>query len=140
LFVVDVLGVLWLDASNAAGSIAAALGLLGGVAIAILYGRKATAQVTAKAYLARGSVLLSARPSICAIGLFRLRFAREDGATVRVTEMVQTKDGLSDGRYWDADAVFGESFVEGGETLTTTVLFPLGPLPVEVVAGGCRSA
>jgi hypothetical protein len=129
----NVLGALWVDASEAAGSIAAALGLLGGVAIAWFYGRKATAQVAAEAYLANGSVLLSTRPSICAVGLFRLKFTGDDGATVRVTEMVQTEHDLRDGRHWDAEAIFGESFVEGGETLTTTVVFPLGPLPVEVV-------
>ena len=68
--VMNVLGALWVDASEAAGSIAAALGLLGGVAIAILYGRKATAQVAAEGYLANGSVLaqyrvLPSAPSGC---------------------------------------------------------------------------
>lgn len=129
----DVLGALWVDASEAAGAIATALGLVGAVAIAVFYGRKATANVTAAAYLADGAVLLSARPSVCAVGLFRLKLADENGATVRVTEIVQIEDGLRDGRRWDAEAVFGDSFVEGGETLTTTVVFPLGPLPQEVI-------
>jgi hypothetical protein len=68
---VDVLGALGVDASEAAGAIATALGFLGAVAIAVFYGRKATANVTAAAYLADGAVLLSTRPSVCAVGLFR---------------------------------------------------------------------
>lgn len=130
---VDVFGALWVDVPEAAGAIATALGLLGAVSIAVFYGRKATANLTAAAYLTDGAVLLSTRPSVCAVGLFRLRFAVEEGATIRVTEMVQIEDGLRDGRRSDAEAVFGDSFVEGGETLMTTVVFPLGRLPQEVV-------
>ncbi len=128
----DVLGALWVDVPEVAGAVATALGLLGAVTIAVFYGRKATAQVSARAYLANNVVLLSTRPSVCAVGLFRLKFADDDGATIRVTEIVQTDDGLRDGRHWDAQAIFGDSFVEGGETLTTTVVFPLGLRPPEV--------
>ncbi|GEM_PF-3287820 len=129
----DILGVLWIDASEVAGAIATALGLLGAVAIAVFYGRKATAQVTGEAYVADGAVLLSARPSVSAVGLFRLKLGDHDAATIRVTEMIHIEGGLRDGRHWDAEAVFGGSFVDGGETLLTTVVFPLGALPAEVV-------
>ena len=97
--------------------------------IAVLYGRKATAGVSATAHLTEEGVLISARPSICAVGIFRLKFADDDGATVRVIEVFRTDGGLTDGRQWDAKAIFGPSFVEGGETLTTTVIFDLGPPP-----------
>lgn len=137
----DIYGALWVDASEAAGAVATALGLLGAVATAVFYGRKATANVAANAYLIDGgAVLLSTRPSVCAVGLFRLKFADEDGATIRATEMVQTESGLRDGRHWDAAAVFGDSFVEGGEILATTVVFLLVPCPERSSAGECRSA
>ncbi|MCL4445483.1 MAG: hypothetical protein M1134_01205 [Actinobacteria bacterium] len=126
-------GALWVNVPEVAGAIATALGFLGAVTIAVFYGRKATAQVAAEAYLADSSVLVSVRPSICAVGLFRLRFADDDSVRIRVTEMVQDGDSLRNGRRWEAKAVFGDSFVEGGETLTTTVVFPLGVLPPEVL-------
>jgi len=49
-----------------------------------------------------------------------------DGITVRTTEVIRTDTGLEDGQWWDGEGVFEKAFVEGGETLTTTVLFILG--------------
>ena len=45
---------------------------------------------------------------------FESDFAKHDGAKVRVTEVFKVGGNLVDGVHWDADAVFGESFVEGG--------------------------
>ena len=44
-----------------------------------------------------------------------------------------TPDGLADGRQWQAEAVFGPSFVEAGETIWTTVLFDVGPPNNDIV-------
>jgi len=120
----------WVDYAEAAGALAAVLGLVGGVVLAISYGRKATATVAAELHDADGQHLLAVRPSICAVGVFRLRFVGPQGAQVRVNEILRTGGSLVDGLRFDAEAVFGETFVDGGETLMTTVLFELGePIP-----------
>jgi hypothetical protein len=121
------LGVQWTEIAGAAGGIAAVVGVLGGALIAVLYGRKASAQVTAEVHMKEGEFVLAARPSISAAGVFRLRFAVADGITVRATEIIRTDTGLEDGQFWDGEGVFDKAFVEGGETLMTTVLFLLGP-------------
>ena len=82
---------LWVDASDAAGSIATAVGVIGGVVIAILYSRKATATVSAEAVVTNSGTLVSVRPSIYALGPFKLKFADSDGAVVRVTPVLATE-------------------------------------------------
>lgn len=127
---------LWSHIFAAVGSTAA---LMAAAVAAGFYGRKATAILAAEAHIADHMVLLSARPSVRAVGVFRLRFSGDDGATIRVTEVWRDEDGLVDGQFWEAGAVFGPAagggghFVEAGETLLTTVLFNLGPLPPGVV-------
>jgi hypothetical protein len=128
---------LWVDASEVSGAIAASLAFLGGIVISAFYGRKANVVVTGEAHLIGDDVFVSTRPSISAVGFYRLKFASDDGAYVRVTEVYQIDGKLHNGRYWEAEAIFGASFVEGGETLTTTVIFPLGTLPPEVVGWRC---
>jgi len=100
------------------------------------YGRKATAMVAGEAHLAGGDVLIAARPSVCAVGIFRLRFGEDGGSWLRLTEIVRGPDSLVSGRQWDQlISVFGAgSFVEAGETLTTTVVFDVGR-PDEAVLG-----
>ena len=121
------LAVQWTEIADAAGDIAAVVGVVGGAVIAVMYGRKASAQVSAEVHVKDGEFILAARPSISAAGVFRLKFAIADGITVRTTEIIRTDTGLVDGQYWDGEGVFDKAFVEGGETLTTTVLFMLGP-------------
>jgi hypothetical protein len=60
----------------------------------------------------RGTSRTSGAPARCPAGA-RLRIAWDTG--------------LEDGQFWDAEGVFDKAFVEGGETLMTTVLFLLGP-------------
>ncbi len=58
------------------------------------------------------------------------RAARQDvhavaalwGAWPRATEVFRSTEGPGDGLRWDAGAVFGRSFVDGGEPLRTTTL------------------
>jgi hypothetical protein len=125
---------LWVDASDAAGSIATAVGVIGGVVIAILYSRKATATVSAEAVVTNSGTLVSVRPSIYALGPFKLKFADSDGAVVRVTPVLATE---SDGTRSDevsskkreafpADETGRPQFVSPGETLTSSLLFRVG--------------
>lgn len=123
-------GVHWTDVVTA---VATAAGVSGGALVAIFYGRKASASISAEVHVTETGVVLAARPAVVGAGIFRIRFARQNGAKVRVTEVFRVGDNLVDGIHWVADAVFGESFVEGGETLTTTVVFPLPGLFLELV-------
>jgi hypothetical protein len=125
-FDMNTMAVQWTEIADAAGGIAAVVGVVGGAAIAVLYGRKATANVTAEVHEKDGEYVLAARPAISAAGVFRLKFAVADGITVRTTEVIRTDTGLEDGQWWDGEGVFEKAFVEGGETLTTMVLFLLG--------------
>src|ERR1039457_3646431 len=100
------MGALWVDASESAGAIAATLGVLAGAVIAVTYGRKATVQVSGEAHLVGDHrVLLSARPSVCGVGIFRLHFDEGDGATVRVTEVLasssEAPSEVGDGFHWE---------------------------------------
>lgn len=106
---------------------------VGGAVIAERYGRKATAQIEGTAYEAAGATMVVVRPSVRAVGVFRLVFAGEDGSTVSVTEVWATPDGLASGRRWESSAVFGPSFAEAGETIWTTVIFDVGPAHHRVV-------
>lgn len=121
------LAVQWTEIAGAAGGMAAVVGVVGGAVLAVMYGRKASARVSAEVHVKDGEYILAARPSISAAGVFRLKFAVADGITVRTTEIIRTDIGLEDGQFWDGEGVFEKEFVEGGETLTTTVLFILGP-------------
>ena len=124
---------LWVDASNAAGSYAAVLGLGGGIVLALRYSRRASVTVTAELHEVSGGAVIAVRPTVRDDGVFPLTFLKKDGATVTVTEMILGEDGkISDGEPWPGP-IFDRQFVEGGETLTTSVLFPLRTIPPNVI-------
>ena len=81
------LAVQWTEIADAAGGIAAVVGVVGGAVIAVMYGRKASAQVSTEVHVKDGEFILAARPSISAAGVFRLKLAIADGITVRTTEI-----------------------------------------------------
>jgi len=57
---VSTMAVQWTEIADAAGGIAAVVGVVGGAAIAVLYGRKATAVVTAEVHEKDGEYVLAA--------------------------------------------------------------------------------
>jgi hypothetical protein len=125
---------LWVDASNAAGSIAAVVGVIGGGVIAILYSRRATATVSAKVVVTTSGSLVSVRPSIYALGPFKLTFADSDGAIVRLTPILATQSGTTSDEAnsksrdaFPADEMGHRQFVSPGETLTSNLLFRVQP-------------
>jgi hypothetical protein len=80
-------------------------------------------------------VVIAARPSVKAVGVFQVRFREKRGAVVRVTEMfVDTAGTPRAARTYEEEDVFGEAFVEGGEELISTILFPV-PSPTAAVIG-----
>jgi hypothetical protein len=122
----------WVNIIEAAGALAATIGVVGGAAVAVMYGRKASVSIAADAHTADAHVIIAARPSISSVGFFRMKFDRGGAVAVRVTESYFAGTRMTDGRHWDQEDIFGASFVEGGETLATTVLFDLGELPSDV--------
>jgi hypothetical protein len=125
---------LWVDASTAAGGIATVAGLLGGVVLALRYGRKASVSISGEAHIFDGLVIVATRPSVRAVGVLRLSLLRAGGGTdVIVAEMIKDGESVRKGREWTQTNVFDQQFVEAGETLATTVIFPVGPVDPEVV-------
>lgn len=131
----------WLDVMLGVGSFAAVGGFLGGVYVAARYGRKASVSLTASATRSPGGngVILAARPSVKAVGVFRVRFHDRGAGTVKVTELFAYEDEegyseLEDGPFWYSEPLFQQQFVEGGEELLTTATFPL-PSPAPAMVG-----
>jgi hypothetical protein len=125
----------WLNIVLGAAAIATVLGFAGGLYLAVRYGRKLSVAISGETHPTPTGVVIAARPSVRAVGVFRVHFNEERGAVIRATEVYINDDGdLTDGRYWERDDVFGASFVEGGEELTTTTLFQL-PEPVSRLVG-----
>jgi hypothetical protein len=59
-----------------------------------------------------------------AVGLFRVKFRASEGVTVRLTEVYVEGGELKEGRFWTAEDAFGQQYVDAGEELPTTVVFP----------------
>ena len=114
-------------------AVATCLAFLGGIWIAVKYGCKANASIAGTAYMSNGRWYVVVRPSVQAVGVFRLRFPDDYGTWIQVTEVRDHNGKLSDGRSWSKDRIFNLDFVEAGETLTTSVLFPLGSEGSELV-------
>ena len=119
---------------TAAGAVAALLGLVGGVVVAILYSRKATATVSAQAITVDSGSVIAVRPSVNAIGPFKLTFADSDGAVVQVTPVFATEKGTSTDNdnakireAFPTDETGKAQLVSPGETLTSTLLFRVDP-------------
>jgi len=123
----------WIDISGASGAISATLAFVGGLFISFRYGRKANAEISGSAYKNADKVIVAARLSISAVGLYRITFSKENGVHIRLTEIVQEATDIHDGRSWRQESPFGTSFVEAGETLTSTVVFPLGESRTDVI-------
>jgi uncharacterized membrane protein len=145
----------WLNVMLGLGAASAVLAFLGGAYTAARYGRRASISVSAKTMLHTSGVVLSVRPKVRAIGIFRVRFHGPRGAVIRVAEWYvpaghdsalglnpqhPEAPALERGRVWEHAAVFGEpggreeQFAEGGEELSTTSDFLL-PLPSPSTVG-----
>jgi hypothetical protein len=135
----------WLTIVTGLGAVATAAGVAAGACLAMRYGRRASVSVSAKAYPTLTGIVIATRPVVKAVGIFRVKFHGPKGAVVKVTEIyINDSRELQDGLSRDRDAVFGTQFVEAGEELTTTSVFPptspsprvigfQSPLPLQVV-------
>jgi hypothetical protein len=129
----------WLNLVLGLAAVATVAGVVGGAYLAAQYGRRASISIAATIVpLEVGGVVVAARPVVKAVGLFRVRFHGPHGALVRVRELrlvdpSELPTGMKEDRYWEAVGVFGDQFAEGGEELTTTVMFRLPSIPHQVV-------
>ncbi|HEY0226497.1 MAG TPA: hypothetical protein VGC05_08880, partial [Mycobacterium sp.] len=73
------------------------------------YGRRASVSVSAEVHGVPGGFALVARPSVSAVGVFRIRFHKVRGSVVQYTEMYIGGDGkLAEGFTRENVNVFGE--------------------------------
>jgi hypothetical protein len=123
----------WLSIVTGIGAIAATAAVVTGAVVAVLYGRKASVSVTASPSVTEWGIVVAARPVVKAAGLFRVKFRATEGVTVRLTEVYVEGGELKQGRSWTADGAFGQQYVDAGEELPTTVVFPPMNPPASVI-------
>jgi hypothetical protein len=114
----------WLTIVTGLGSLATAAGVITGATLAVLYGRKASVSITASPHATPSGVVVAARPIVKAVGIFRVKFHATEGVIVRLTEVYIEEGELKEGRFWTKTGAFGQQYVDAGEELPTTVVFP----------------
>jgi hypothetical protein len=106
------------------GAIFGILAVIVGAAFTARYGRRGSVSVSAELNRSPQLCAIVVRPSVKAVGVFRIRFSftRVTVETVRYDERGKY---LSSGAPVVLENVFSDSFVEGGEELLTTVFLPV---------------
>lgn len=120
----------WLNAATGAGGIAACLATIGAGVMAARYGRRASVSISAEAQPTATGFLIVARPSVKAVGVFRVRLrSRADSSRVVVAE-VRSSGGRDPvlARVATRSGFFGDVLIDGGEEQITTTLVPV-PAP-----------
>jgi hypothetical protein len=125
----------WLNVILGLAAIATTLGFLAGGIFTARYGRRASVSISAEVSDVPGGYLIVARPSVKAVGVFRVKFTKgEGGSQLQVTQVFVDAEWqparVPEERRFD---LFGDSFVEGGEELTTTTVIPVPKPPGSVV-------
>ena len=116
------------------GAFATFAGVVIGAVLAVLYGRTGSASVSASVHLTPAGYVIAARPSVKAVGLFRVKFSEKAGIVVRLVEIYVDNDQLKEGREWTDTSSFGHQYADAGEELLTTVVF--GPVQAALTVVG----
>ncbi len=125
----------WLNVVLGLATIATTVGFTAGAIFTARYGRRASVSITANVEPVPGGYLITARPSVKAVGVFRVKFTRGDeGSQLQVDQVYidaqwQSVRVPSERR----SNLFGDSFVEGGEELLTTTVIPVPTPPGSVI-------
>ena len=120
----------WLSIVTGIGAIATTAGVATGAVLAALYGRRASVSVTASPHVTPSGIIVTARPVVKAVGLFRVKFHATEGVTVRLAEVYIDNSELKEGQFWSESRAFDQQYVDAGEELPTTVVFPpVNPSP-----------
>lgn len=118
------MGFPWATFWTAVGAITPTVALIGGVLLAWRYRHKANVSVWAQVYRTPGGLVLEARPSVSAVGPFRLKFKEDDGALLTITPVIATATGTANAdRLPKTRPAFDNQFVAQGETVTSSALF-----------------
>lgn len=125
---------------TAAAAIVAVLTFAGGLAAAILYRHKATLGIEAELSAANNGSILAVRPSVGSVGPFKLRFADMDGSVVEIIKVFPSETGTRTEIYdppkrrnaFPADEKGNNQFVSPGETLASSLLFRVDPIPTDL--------
>lgn len=114
-----------------AGAVATALGVAAGGVLAGKYGRRASVSIEADVHPSERGVVISVRPTVKAVGVFPVKFLDDpDAVIIRVIDVAVGDSGqLLRGDIRPKRDVFKQQFVEAGEELSTTCVFP--PFPVK---------
>jgi hypothetical protein len=128
----------WFVVVTGTGAIAATIGVAVGGGAALLYGRRASASLSAKVepIVDSNKVILVARPVVKSVGLFRVKLHGNNSIEVRECRLDPDSEfGLStvSTPFWTASEIFGEQQIDGGEELTTSQVFLLRAPPPDVV-------
>jgi hypothetical protein len=125
----------WLNIVLGLAALATLAGFAAGAIFTGRYGRRASVSLSAKATPVPGGYLIVARPSVKAVGVFRVKFTKgEEGSQLQVTQVFIDAEWqpvrVPDER---RSNLFGDSFVEGGEELTTTTVIAVPKPPASVI-------
>jgi hypothetical protein len=132
-----------LDVLTELGAGAGVLAVLGGGTLAALYGRRASISLSGEVHEIPNAFVVSIRPVVKAVGIFRVKLDETRGARVRLCEAFIDGDGnlrVDDDpahrniNWWEHSETFRQQYVDPGEELTTSVVFaPLTPSSPSVV-------
>jgi hypothetical protein len=125
----------WLTIVTGIGAVATATGVAVGGIFAAHYGRRASASVSAAVVDTPRGPIVTVRPVVKAVGIFRVKFQMGRGSVLRIeeTSLDATTGRLVPGDHKDFEGVFDGMFVEAGEELKTTVVFDRPPLSESTV-------
>ncbi|MCU1494504.1 MAG: hypothetical protein JWO62_2268 [Acidimicrobiaceae bacterium] len=116
----------WLNVVTGIGALAGGTAAVLGGALATLYGRRASVSISALVHRTAAGFVISTRPVIKAVGLWRVKFHESKGVLVRMTEVYVGDDGslLETDDPQEHSRAFNQQYVDPGEELTTSVTFP----------------
>ncbi len=125
----------WLNVVLALAAIATTAGFVAGAIFTARYGRRASVSISAKAQAVPGGYLITARPSVKAVGVFRVKFTKGDEGSHLEVDQVYVDAQWQPVRVPSETRsnLFGDSFVEGGEELQTTTVIPVPTPPGSVI-------
>jgi len=126
----------WLNIALGIAAMVTAAGVVVGAVFTARYGRRASVSLSASVEETTQGYLIIARPSIKAVGVFRVRFVKgRDGSSVGATELYLASNGdPTPAKEYSRHNILGDAFVDGGEELITTSLVPV-PNPPDSVIG-----
>jgi len=128
----------WLNVSLGVGAILGGAAVVVGGFFTARYGRRASVSVSAHVQRTAHSCAVVVRPSVKAVGVFKVRLKH---STVKVAEVRREDDGqirAVDPPPWGQDDVFRSAYADGGEELQISVFVPVLMPRENVVAWAAR--